>query len=736
MKRIRFYAISMIIIVVVVVLMAYSINREYRGRVLTELTMNLTENNAEYTDVIESEIRNIKLLLESHSRALSSGGRPSPTELAEVLAIVSERKGAITSMYFLYESDGAGVNASGYMDASEIGVDLRKRPWYRDAVEAEKTIITDVYRDARRDELVVTIACAVRSEGELQGVLAADLFLDSFFEAFRELTTWRTTYNYVLDSAGSVVLHPDEKMLGLSFITGTDQQIEKVGMTNEEYEMSLSKIWRENFSRKDRGIVEYTNQDSVKVRAVFEHIPIADWTVVSASDYRAYEESVGGYGVLVLFVSALVISVFGAVLYYFLVWSDATDPVTRTGNTNKLISLIGKRPDRGEGLVVLFIDLKNLSHINYRFGMDGGDKVLYKFGRILQDFLKDHGQLTTTKDRHFIFLFDTWSWTAAEEFTRSLAKRLDNLPVVVGQEKVLLNSFLGLTVLPFQEGKEIEPELELMKEVFTDFKKAGADSPLIFRDFNNLAEEEKAEIRMKENLLKAIEEDRLVPFFQPIIDMRTGETDKHEVLMRIREGHRFLAPYPYIVAAEKYGIIDIVDLKVIQKALDYKCSVDKEDTMQLSMNISGRSLRNEAFIEKVLEIVDALDIRHSNITFEITESTNIEEMDNVIELVRKYREKGVQFSIDDFGSGFSSMYYMKHIPANYLKIDGSFIRDIHTNKESYHIVESIVSMAKAFHMKTVAEFVENSEIQSVLEGLDVDFGQGYHFGKPQETFTS
>ena len=732
----RYYVISMILVAAGVALIAYSIDREYKETVLSDITMNLAENNAEYTDIIESEIRNIRLLVESHSKALSMGGRPASSELAEVLDTVREREGAITSMYFLYDSDGTGVNASGYMDAEEIGVELRMRPWYRDAVAAEKTIITDVYQDARRDALVVTIACAVRSGGKLQGVLAADLFLGSFYEAFRELTTWRTTYNYVLDSAGAVVLHPDEKMLGMSFRDIEEQQIRHIGLSSEDHARTLSKIWREDFSVQDRGVVEYVNQNKTKVRAVFEHIPESGWTVVSASEYSAYADTVRGYTLRVGILSAFAIGVFGAVLYYFLVWSDAADPVTRTGNTNKLISLIGNRPDRGEGLVALFIDVKNLSHINFRYGMDGGDRVLYKYGRILRNLLKDHGQLTTTKDRHFIFLFDSPSWTEAEEFTRSLAKRLENLPVTVGEEKVLLNSFLGLTALSFQEGKEIEPELELMEDVFTEFKKAGVDSPLIFRDFNALADKEKAEIRMKEDLLKAIEEDRLVPFFQPIINMRTGETEKFEVLMRVRKGDGFLAPYPYIVAAEKYGIIDAVDLQVIRKALDYKCSVDKEDTVKLSMNISGKSLRDGAFIEKVLEKVDALGIRHSNITFEITESTNIEEMNKVIELVRKYRERGVQFSIDDFGSGFSSMYYMKHIPADYLKIDGSFIRDIHTNTESYHIVESIISMAKAFHMKTVAEFVENSEIQSVLEGLDVDFGQGYHFGKPQETFTS
>ena len=734
MKGIRSFAIIMVLAATIIASIAYYLSSDNKESYLSEIKMDLNENNVEYSDFIESEINDIVVLLESHSKVFSSNDLISSSELADVFKLVNQKKGSISSTYFLYESDGSGVNSKGYVDVIDIGVDLRQRPWYINAVNSTEAVISDVYSDIRKDKLVFTVSCAVRNGTQLKGVLAIDVFLDTLYDKLQGITRWRNTYNYVLDSQGTVVLYPTKELLGLSLSNVTDQQLKDLSMAKENFNNIYMKLWSDVFSKSDQGYIEYTNIENTKVFAVFKNISPLQWTVVSAYDLDAVAKSTLGYTISVSFLSLLLIVVFGVFLYYFLVWSDSRDPVTRTINTKMMQDVIRKKQNKKGSCILLFIDLRNLSSINNKYGIRGGDKVLLKYSKILQSLVKKHGALITTKNKNFMIVFNNDDWNNAVEFTNNLEKELDNLPLLLKDTTLQLNTFLGLTSLNFDGKREFEQELEFVENLFTELKKSGADSPLIKNNFHKLARQRHDEIKLKDELLKAIEEDRIVPFFQPIYSMRSGTVDKFEVLMRIQEGDRFLSPYPYIVIAEKYNIINTVDLIVILKALEYKKGNDDKDEVELSVNISGKSLLDGKFIEKVIEKIDELCIKYSNITFEITETYNIDEMDKVIELIKQYRKIGFKFSIDDFGSGFSSMYYIKHIPANYLKIDGLFIKDIDTNKESYHIVESIISMAKAFNIKTVAEFVERKEIEEMLMKMDIDFGQGYYFGKPEDYF--
>ncbi|SHI00776.1 EAL domain-containing protein [Clostridium grantii] len=231
-------------------------------------------------------------------------------------------------------------------------------------------------------------------------------------------------------------------------------------------------------------------------------------------------------------------------------------------------------------------------------------------------------------------------------------------------------------------------------------------------------------------LKEAIKEDKLVPFFQPLIDNRTKEIIKYEVLMRIKEGDDYLSPYPFILIAEKNNIIDELDLIILEKALLYKNKIDKTDKLIFSFNLSAKVTNNADYLYKANSIIDKYGIKHENIIFEITETENIENLNEFISIIEEFKSKNYKFSIDDFGVGFSSIEYLKKVPADYLKIDGSFIKDINEKEENLYLVNSIVNMAKAFNIETVAEFVENKEILRIVESLGVDYAQGYYISKP------
>lgn len=733
-KRIQKFYIIMLITVIAVAFVAYFMSRSYRETYLKELDKDLAENVSEYTNVIENEIKDIIVLVESHGKVFSTNGLLHTNNLAELFRLVNQKSGAISSMYFIYNSDGSGANSNGFLDRSEIGTDLRKKPWYINAVKAEETVVTGTYNDNRNQKPVLTISYAVRSGAQLQGVLAIDVYLETLREHLEKITTWRNTYNYVLDSKGTVVLHPLEENLGFSFSDTSDQRLELHSITREHFNKNLFRIWDTDFSKIDEGFVEYFNLQNKKVHAVYERIPELKWTIVSAYDYDEIREDTVKYDLLISFLSIMVLLFIGLIIYYLLVWSGSIDPVTRTFNTNKMKELIKNRLDNNKKYIVLYIDLRNLAAINDKYGVSGGDRILFQYGKVMQKKFKEYGFMGTTKRKNFICIFKNNDWDSAVAFASKLHRDLDSLSLVVDKSSIPVESFIGLTELRLKEISELDQELESIEELFIELKRSGSDSPLISMNFNELVNEKKAEVKLKDDLLIAIKSDKIVPFFQPIYSMKSGALDKFEVLMRIQDRDEFLSPYPYIAIAEKYNKIGTVDLIVISKALEYKRRYDKNDEVKLSINISGKVLHDGNFMEKVVEKIDELGVNHSNITFEITETYNINEVDRLVDMISKYKKSGFKFSIDDFGTGFSSMYYLKHIPADYLKIDGSFIKDIDTNRESYHVVQSIVSMAKAFNIKTVAEFVENQSVEEIIKQMGVDYGQGYYFGKPEGGF--
>lgn len=127
-------------------------------------------------------------------------------------------------------------------------------------------------------------------------------------------------------------------------------------------------------------------------------------------------------------------------------------------------------------------------------------------------------------------------------------------------------------------------------------------------------------------------------------------------------------------------------------------------------------------------------MKPENIVFEITETHNIADLENIVGLIKLYKAQGFSFAIDDFGTGFSSMQYLKRIPADYIKIDGSFIKDITENEQNFYLVKSLVLLAQAFNMKVVAEFVEDEKVLEKVKEAGIQFGQGYFFGRPDPSF--
>jgi EAL domain-containing protein (putative c-di-GMP-specific phosphodiesterase class I) len=239
-------------------------------------------------------------------------------------------------------------------------------------------------------------------------------------------------------------------------------------------------------------------------------------------------------------------------------------------------------------------------------------------------------------------------------------------------------------------------------------------------------------------LTRACEENRLELYYQPIVPIgATRDTRGHyELLLRMRnEQGELVQPAEFIPAAERYNVMSMIDRWVVSQALGalahYRTDGDPRHGYTLSINLSGTSLNEDRFLEFLINELQTYDLSPGAVCFEITETAAISNLANVVHFMREFRARGCLFSLDDFGSGLSSFMYLKNLPVDYLKIDGSFIQNVTTDHVDRSMVEAITQIGRAMGLKTVAERVESAEVLRCLADIGVEYAQGFYIAKPE-----
>ena len=225
----------------------------------------------------------------------------------------------------------------------------------------------------------------------------------------------------------------------------------------------------------------------------------------------------------------------------------------------------------------------------------------------------------------------------------------------------------------------------------------------------------------------AILEDRFVLHAQPIVDLRTGETVQHELLLRMRETDgRIAPPGEFLPVAERYALIGEIDWWVIKQATQIAgagCPVQ--------LNISARSVGDLDVLEHIERCIEQNAVPRGSLVFEITETAIIEDENAARTFTERLHALGCKVALDDFGTGYGSLTYLKQIPVDTLKLDIEFVRDLMTNSASRHVVQAVIALARDFNLETVAEGVEDPDALDLLCRLGVDFAQGFHIGRPE-----
>jgi PAS domain S-box-containing protein len=224
----------------------------------------------------------------------------------------------------------------------------------------------------------------------------------------------------------------------------------------------------------------------------------------------------------------------------------------------------------------------------------------------------------------------------------------------------------------------------------------------------------------------AIVEDRLVLHAQPIVDLRSGQTVQHELLLRMREADgRIAPPAEFLPVAERYALVGEIDRWVVKQA----CSLAGAGC-PVQLNVSARSVGNLDVLEHIERSIDEHAVAPGLLVFEITETAIVEEEEGAHTFAERLRAHGCQIALDDFGTGYGTLTYLKWMPLDFLKLDIEFVRDLVSNSASRHVVKAVLALARDFHLQTIAEGVEDATTLELLRELGVDFAQGYLLGRP------
>ena len=410
-----------------------------------------------------------------------------------------------------------------------------------------------------------------------------------------------------------------------------------------------------------------------------------------------------------------------------------TGLMNRNGFETALVAAISNARQTMQQYCLLQVDIDQLHIVNDLMGHQEGDNVIRRVSRILKDTLRESDQVARLGADEFAVLLPNCTTDQAQTVAENLSKAISELKVISTDRQLDITVSIGIaSVGPTSDG--IVRVMASAEIACKAAKEAGRNRIEIFAEDNTDLIRRSEEIEWISRLQQAIREDKFILFCQPVLAVDEKTNPPHyEILVRLRDGDQILSPAAFIPAAERYQLMPQIDRWIVADALR---RIEKEWAMIESsgavfcINLSGQSLTNTGFFAFLNEELERCSVPNNNICFEITETAAIANVDEATALMATLRELGCRFALDDFGAGLSSFGYLKTLPVDYLKIDGSFVLELTSDAVSRSMVEAISNIAKTMDLTTIAEFVCDEETVRILEELGIDYLQGYHVGKP------
>lgn len=407
-----------------------------------------------------------------------------------------------------------------------------------------------------------------------------------------------------------------------------------------------------------------------------------------------------------------------------------TDPLTGLGNRyrfrEKVRQLIVERAEDPAPFTICIANLDGFKPINDLFGPSSGDQILCQVAHRLKACIADGATVVRYDGDEFAFLFPLVFERRSAEKTGLMLKEVLSAPYDLGERNVRLSASFGFSIHPFA-GEDFDDLVKSAETALYRSKRRGRGQITVYS--TEIAEQMKRATQLEQALRNAIIANEVEVHFQPIVDLQNDNVVGFEALARwIDRDLGFVSPSVFVPLAEERGFIDALSEALLRKAAEAALSWPKE--LFLSFNLSSAQLMDPTTAFNILAIINRTGLDLRRLELEITETAMMTDPETAHKIITELRAAGVKISLDDFGTGQSSLGRLRDFAFDKVKIDRAFVSRITTDSASEHIVKAIITMCHGLELEVVAEGIEDFAEALRLKALGCGMGQGYFYGRP------
>ncbi len=418
-----------------------------------------------------------------------------------------------------------------------------------------------------------------------------------------------------------------------------------------------------------------------------------------------------------------------------LTWLAGHDPLTELYNRRSFqtefekILTLAERYHHHSSL--LFFDLDHFKFINDSSGHQAGDALLQMVAKKLREVTRSSDLLARLGGDEFAIVIPEADIHDAMQFADKLLEEIRQVAIPLKGSSYRISASVGIVTYP-EHGGNFQELLSNADLAMYQAKESGRNGWHVFLDSEQAREQLSAKVTWKDKIEQALADNRMTLYYQPIMCIATGVTSHYEVLIRMldKDGS-LIMPGEFIGVAERTGLIHQINRFVLQASIEKLASMKRlHKPITLSINLSGRVIDDPQLLQQLTHLLHTHDVNPRHLVFELTETAALADVNAAERLMTELQALGCRFALDDFGVGFSSFYYLRELPLDIVKIDGSFIKQLPNNPKDQVFVKALTEMAHALGKDTVAEFVEDETTLNLLADLGVVYAQGYHIGRP------
>ncbi|MCS7171575.1 MAG: EAL domain-containing protein [Aquificaceae bacterium] len=406
------------------------------------------------------------------------------------------------------------------------------------------------------------------------------------------------------------------------------------------------------------------------------------------------------------------------------------DPLTMLYNRKSFEKLLEEeieRSDRfGDSLCLIFMDVDNLKVINDTYGYNVGDSLLRHIADIVRKNIRHFDMAGRLGGDEFGIILPKVSKGVVKDVARRLKQEIVGNPLFLGDLEI--RPSISASVVCYPLDARNKEEMISMGEALMHVIKRERKGEIRMVD-ESTKELYRMFMRVEKDTLESLEKGSIEVFLQDIVNLETWKIEGFEALMRLVVKGELIPAGSFIEVAERMGLMRKLDLVMVERLFQGVSSFKRCTNCIFFINLSPQDLTQD-FAKEIVSLMEAYQIKPERLVFEITEREAIQDIFKVGNFMREIKEVGFKFAIDDFGSGYASFLYLKYLPADFLKIDGEFIKSMRRSKADKTFVKSMVDVAKGLGVRTIAEYVEDKDTVEILLELGVDMAQGYYLGTP------